>query len=64
MGFSQPLTYKHTHFLMEFEKRGIRVISNQRGYIVPDTISKKGTRERFDAGETIQVQAGRCEKDG
>lgn len=25
----------HTHFTIEFKERGIRVVSNQRGYVLP-----------------------------
>lgn len=49
--------YGHTHYSTEFEKRGIRMVSNQRGYVVPG--SRKGVDDRFDVGKTIQVPVGR-----
>ncbi|KAJ5517980.1 hypothetical protein N7453_000402 [Penicillium expansum] len=27
--------FGHTHFMIEFKERGIRVVSNQRGYVLP-----------------------------
>lgn len=58
MRFGQALVYRYTHFSTEFEKRGIHVVSNQRGYVVPGVISKKGVNDGFDAGKTIQVPVG------
>ena len=54
--------YGHTHFSTDFEKRGVRVVSNQRGYVVPGYISKRGADELFDVGKTIRVPVGRSEE--
>lgn len=54
--------FGHTHFSTEFEKRGIRLVSNQRGYVVPGVVMKKGVDEGFDAGKTIQVPVGRTDE--
>ncbi|KEY66936.1 hypothetical protein S7711_06885 [Stachybotrys chartarum IBT 7711] len=54
--------YGHTHYSTEFEKRGIRLVSNQRGYVVPGVVNRKGVDEKFDLGKTIQVPAGRREE--
>ncbi|SPO04278.1 related to Ser/Thr protein phosphatase superfamily [Cephalotrichum gorgonifer] len=57
-GLVKYWVYGHTHFSTEFEKCGIRVFSNQRGYVVPGVVSKKGPDTGFDAGRTIQVARG------
>lgn len=49
--------YGHTHYSTDFEKRGVRVVSNQRGYVVPGI--RKDVDNGFDAGKTIQVPVGR-----
>lgn len=54
--------YGHTHYSTGFEKRGVRVISNQRGYVVPGVVSRKGVDAAFDVGKTIQVPVGRSEE--
>ena len=46
--------YGHTHYSAEFEKCGIRLVSNQRGYVVPGSITTKSVDERFDVGKNIQ----------
>lgn len=56
--------YGHTHYSTEFEKGGIQVVSNQRGYVVPGIISTRGVDEGFDVGKTIQVSVGRSEEIG
>ncbi|KAF7951624.1 hypothetical protein EAE96_006926 [Botrytis aclada] len=33
--------FGHTHFTTDFEKNGIRVLSNQRGYVLPGSNGKK-----------------------
>jgi predicted phosphodiesterase len=49
--------YGHTHYSTEFKKHGVRVVSNQRGYVIPGA-SKAGDGG-FDAGRTILVPVGR-----
>ena len=56
--------YGHTHYSTQFEKRGIHVVSNQRGYVIPGIISRKDADEGFDVGKTIQVAVGQSEKVG
>ncbi|KAJ5783746.1 calcineurin-like phosphoesterase [Penicillium psychrosexuale] len=43
--------FGHTHYSTEFKERGIRVVSNQRGYILPWSNEANG----FDAGKVIWV---------
>ncbi|TEY84019.1 hypothetical protein BOTCAL_0023g00400 [Botryotinia calthae] len=38
--------FGHTHFTTDFEKNGIRVLSNQRGYVIPTSKEKKD--EKFE----------------
>lgn len=41
--------FGHTHYSTEFKKNGIRIVSNQRGYVLPWTNEAKG----FDAKKVI-----------
>lgn len=43
--------FGHTHYSTDFRERGIRVVSNQRGYALP----WKTADEKFDAGKVLQV---------
>lgn len=43
--------FGHTHYSTEFRVKGIRVVSNQRGYVLPWTTEGKG----FDAGKAVSV---------
>ncbi|KAM0136136.1 hypothetical protein ACHAP3_004759 [Botrytis cinerea] len=38
--------FGHTHFTTDFEKNGVRVLSNQRGYVLPASREKKD--EKFE----------------
>jgi predicted phosphodiesterase len=42
--------FGHTHFTTEFEKRGVKVLSNQRGYVLPGSL---GVNDRETVGETM-----------
>lgn len=46
--------FGHTHYTTEFRDRGIRVVANQRGYVLPWTDSK-GSKDGFDVGKVIHV---------
>ncbi|KAI0378962.1 phosphoesterase [Hypomontagnella monticulosa] len=61
-GLIKYWVYGHTHYTTEFEKHGIRVVSNQRGYVVPGSLGRKGVDEGFDMSKTIQVPVGQSEK--
>ncbi|KGO68290.1 hypothetical protein PITC_066570 [Penicillium italicum] len=43
--------FGHTHYSTEFKERGIRVVSNQRGYVLPWANEAKG----FDAKKAIWI---------
>ncbi|KAJ5951083.1 calcineurin-like phosphoesterase [Penicillium vulpinum] len=43
--------FGHTHYSTEFKEKGIRVVSNQRGYVLPWSNEAKG----FDAKKVIWV---------
>ncbi|KAJ5907510.1 hypothetical protein N7495_000192 [Penicillium taxi] len=43
--------FGHTHYTTEFKERGIRVLSNQRGYVLP----WKDTKTDFDVKKVIWV---------
>lgn len=43
--------YGHTHYSVEFEKAGLTVVSNQRGYVLPGRDGDGG----FDASKTINI---------
>ncbi|PLN81955.1 Metallo-dependent phosphatase-like protein [Aspergillus taichungensis] len=45
--------FGHTHFTTDFKERGVRVVSNQRGYVLPWSNSK--TQDGFDVGKVILV---------
>ncbi|KAL2849596.1 putative calcineurin-like phosphoesterase [Aspergillus pseudoustus] len=47
----QLWVYGHTHFSTDFEKSGIRVVSNQRGYAMPWMDNDKG----FNAEKVVHV---------
>ncbi|OJJ45680.1 hypothetical protein ASPZODRAFT_68785 [Penicilliopsis zonata CBS 506.65] len=46
--------FGHTHYTTEFINQGIRVVANQRGYVLPWTDSK-GSKDEFDIGKVIRV---------
>lgn len=46
--------FGHTHYTTEFKVQGIRVVSNQRGYVLPWNNSK-GSKDGFDVGKVIHV---------
>ena len=43
--------YGHTHYSAEFERGGLTVISNQRGYVLPGRDGDEG----FDTSKTIDI---------
>lgn len=43
--------FGHTHFTIEFKERGIRVVSNQRGYV----LSWKTKKWDFDVRRVVWV---------
>jgi hypothetical protein len=43
--------FGHTHFTTEFKDRDIRVVSNQRGYVLPGNKEPK----EFDAQKVVWV---------
>ncbi|KAF4633520.1 hypothetical protein G7Y89_g4603 [Cudoniella acicularis] len=51
--------FGHTHFTTEFEKCGIRVVSNQRGYVLPGTVEvknkEKDAKKRFDVRKIVSL---------
>ncbi|OJJ55558.1 hypothetical protein ASPSYDRAFT_158431 [Aspergillus sydowii CBS 593.65] len=47
--------FGHTHFTTEFRENGVRVVSNQRGYVLPWTRTEQKVENGFDAGRVIQV---------
>jgi hypothetical protein len=55
--------HDHTHYSGDFKKHGVRVASNQRGYILPGSVIQiqagSGTidgERKFDAGRTMEVR--------
>lgn len=47
--------FGHTHYTTEFRERGVAVVSNQRGYVLPWTKTEGKVKDGFDAGRVIQV---------
>lgn len=53
--------FGHTHYTTEFEKSGVKVVSNQRGYVLPgvmgnETGNKSDVKKRkFDAHKVIRI---------
>lgn len=45
--------FGHTHYTTEFKQRGIRIVSNQRGYVLPWSLKKDSNS--FDAGKVVWV---------
>ncbi|KAE8143410.1 Metallo-dependent phosphatase-like protein [Aspergillus pseudotamarii] len=45
--------FGHTHYTTDFREGGIRVVSNQRGYVLP--WSKMDGKDGFDVGKVIRV---------
>lgn len=41
--------YGHTHYSTDFKKRGIRIVSNQRGYVFPNDRRKGPQRTKKEA---------------
>ena len=46
--------FGHTHYSTEFKNQGIRVVANQRGYVLPWNNSK-GSKDGFDVGKVIYI---------
>lgn len=46
--------FGHTHYTTEFENQGIRVVANQRGYVLPGN-DLKGSKDGFDVGRVIHL---------
>lgn len=46
--------FGHTHYTTEFKHQGIRVMANQRGYVLPSK-NPKGPNNGFDVGKVIHV---------
>lgn len=46
--------FGHTHYTTEFENQGIRVMANQRGYVLPGN-DLKGSKSGFDVGKVIHL---------
>jgi len=57
----QTWVFGHTHYSTEFSKSGVKVISNQRGYVLPGAQMKvpdgcgKGKWKVFDVGKVIKI---------
>ncbi|KAL3472864.1 Metallo-dependent phosphatase-like protein [Aspergillus californicus] len=48
--------FGHTHYTTEFRERGVRVLSNQRGYVLPWMEGKSGKAEDgFDVEKVVHV---------
>ncbi|KAF7895067.1 hypothetical protein EAF00_006881 [Botryotinia globosa] len=47
--------FGHTHFTTDFEKNGIRVLSNQRGYVLPGSEGKKDAKSEGTAFDSKRV---------
>lgn len=47
--------FGHTHYTTEFKHQGIRVMANQRGYVLLPAKDSKGPKDGFDVGKVIQV---------
>ncbi|PYI00411.1 calcineurin-like phosphoesterase [Aspergillus sclerotiicarbonarius CBS 121057] len=45
--------FGHTHYTTDFKEKGVRVVSNQRGYVLPWNNAK--TEDRFDVKKVIHV---------
>ncbi|KAJ5715680.1 calcineurin-like phosphoesterase [Penicillium malachiteum] len=45
--------FGHTHFTTDFKEGGVRVVSNQRGYVLPWSDPK--TQDKFDVRKVINV---------
>ncbi|KAF3394238.1 Uncharacterized protein F1880_005535 [Penicillium rolfsii] len=46
--------FGHTHYSTEFQERGIRVVANQRGYVLSRSEGEKKKKD-FDVGRIIEV---------
>lgn len=46
--------FGHTHYTTDFKECGIRVVSNQRGYVLPWS-NLRNTKDRFDARKVIHL---------
>ncbi|KAL1854131.1 hypothetical protein Plec18170_004895 [Paecilomyces lecythidis] len=47
--------FGHTHYTTDFTRNGIRVVSNQRGYVHPES-SPNDVKARFDSEKIISLQ--------
>jgi predicted phosphodiesterase len=57
-GNTKVWVFGHTHFTTEFEKCGIKVVSNQRGYVLPGSIVESGKKEGeriFDVKQVVRI---------
>lgn len=46
--------FGHTHYSTEFREKGVRVLANQRGYVLPWS-NERGLKGGFDVGKIIHV---------
>lgn len=58
-GSVKTWVFGHTHYTTEFVREGTRVVSNQRGYVLPGTVQgkseKKDKKKVFDVRRVIRV---------
>lgn len=48
--------FGHTHYSTEFKNQGIRVVANQRGYVLPwNENNSKGSKDGFDVGKVLYI---------
>lgn len=51
--------FGHTHFTTEFVKKGVRVVSNQRGYVLPGSVQKmengRDKKRVFDVRKVVSM---------
>jgi len=51
--------FGHTHFTTQFKRNGIKVLSNQRGYVLPgsgeEKSEEKGGKKVFDVRRVVRV---------
>ncbi|KAK7544375.1 Metallo-dependent phosphatase-like protein [Phyllosticta citribraziliensis] len=50
--------FGHTHYSTNFKVNGTRVVSNQRGYVLPGLVKKDGEgsgKHKFDVSRTIRI---------
>ncbi|EFY95057.1 calcineurin-like phosphoesterase [Metarhizium robertsii] len=49
--------FGHTHYSTELVRKGVRLVANQRGYVLPGSMTQKlsGKSHNFDPGMTIEL---------